>query len=841
MAETPLHFSVDPSVVYQLGESLITDAMVAIIELVKNSYDADASYSKVVIDTQGVTKPDDSFFDEEGGIITIEDDGCGMNLDEIRNGWLTISGRHKLKMKRQNKITKRGRSPLGDKGLGRLGVQKLGKNVEIYTQKEGGKGYHLGFSWLEFISAKKIENVKIIIDEIVFPKPAGTKIVISGLMEPELWEAEKKMVSKGTKNKKGKNIRKQNSVIDRLRKELSRLVSPYKEIRDFTVFIEKDGIPIDLTEISDSIRNNALLRYKIKFDGKKLLISGKAKLNYFLPTNKDDLLTFQKIVNRDNGEKFYNFLETQNLIQKFKCNRARTNNWFIDFEYKRNFADMDKVEFLSDGLIANPGSFFGEIDVFNFNILDSEQHLFDQKSEYRQLLKDNSGIRVFRDGFSIRVDQDWLGLGQQQTIGGSFYGLRPLNTLGFISLTAQENINLEETTDREGFKDTSFYRNFFLLLAEFVKFSSDIQEDLRRACNEFRKKYQETSAGIDTNETTENITKQLEKKLAEANNYQKNIILLKDKISKKKSSAINIIDALAENKNISKELQCRAIDILRQFKQLMDETDNTLNRMDEYILELSSLKDHPVIIKERIKDLHKQIEIMYETVALGLAAEVLAHEISNVTDQLAMRAKAIKTYLAKQKITDKDVLIFIEYVNSAISALQKQMTFLSPALRYVRERRIIIDMEDFINEIKVYFTEKWEKCPISINVLLDVPFSVKINKGKLIQIIDNLILNSEYWLKEDIKQGKIKKGIVYLHVSSPYITIFDNGRGIDPIVEFSLFEPFITTKVSGRGLGLFIVKQLLDSEGCNIELLLEKNNKKHYYKFRLNFGEVIND
>ena len=83
MMDSLLHFEVHPSVVYQLGESLISDATQAIIELVKNSYDADASYSKVVIDTQGLTKQQDYYyFEEPGGIISIEDDGFGMDLTD---------------------------------------------------------------------------------------------------------------------------------------------------------------------------------------------------------------------------------------------------------------------------------------------------------------------------------------------------------------------------------------------------------------------------------------------------------------------------------------------------------------------------------------------------------------------------------------------------------------------------------------------------------------------------------------------------------------------------------------------------------------------------------------
>jgi signal transduction histidine kinase len=170
------------------------------------------------------------------------------------------------------------------------------------------------------------------------------------------------------------------------------------------------------------------------------------------------------------------------------------------------------------------------------------------------------------------------------------------------------------------------------------------------------------------------------------------------------------------------------------------------------------------------------------------------------------------------------------------------MAFLSPTLRFVREKRHEINMNDFINELLVYFEERWKDFPINIKLSTDdMPFFVRINKGKLIQIIDNLILNSEYWLKEDIKQGKIKKGVVTVNMLFPYVQVYDNGRGIDPTVEEILFEPFISTKIDGRGLGLFIVKQLLNSEGCDIVLLLDRNKKRRLFKFQIDLGCIIHE
>ena len=121
------------------------------------------------------------------------------------------------------------------------------------------------------------------------------------------------------------------------------------------------------------------------------------------------------------------------------------------------------------------------------------------------------------------------------------------------------------------------------------------------------------------------------------------------------------------------------------------------------------------------------------------------------------------------------------------------------------------------------------------------PFLVRINKGKLTQVIDNLVLNSEYWLKEDIAQRRIDSGTINIEVSRPFVRVFDSGSGIDPSVEHALFEPFISAKAKGqgRGLGLFIVKQLLDSESCSINLLPERNKQRRLFKFQIDLRGAL--
>lgn len=827
-ATTLLHFGVHPSVVYQLGESLISDAVQALIELVKNCYDADATYAKVLIDTEGNVGVSDAFFPPTGGRIIVEDDGQGMDLEDIEGGWFTISNRKKRELKRARRTTPGGRTPLGDKGLGRLGVQRLGETLEIFTKSDDHIGYHFGFSWLDFETAPSLEKVDIKFSEIEYPRKHGTKVVVSGLKEPNLWRGQ--------------------DALKRLEQELSRMISPYREIRDFTVAVEVDGKRLELVEISDRLRAIAPVQYSVKFDGTQIVIQGRARLNFFRPSKAAEAEEFALIAEADNGRAFFDFLREQKHAGTIGLSLARSKPWFVEFRKEQLLANIDKVQHVSgeDGSIANPGPFVGEVDSFSLGATASQdQDVFSRATEYRSHIKDLSGIRVYRDGFAIRVEHDWLKFGAQWTSAPSYYGLKPDNTLGYIALSARENMQLEETTDREGFKDSPYYRNFYALLEEFKSFTTMAHEFFRRSWVNFRKAQHERLARVDSRKTVEDIAQTIKKGLAEAPAQQSRL----DGIRARLAASVSASRAVASNLELAKEvtpgLQQQATEALTDLESLLSEAREVIGRELAYLEELGSMRTLGQVLEDRVDAVRRQMDDMYETVALGLTAEALSHEVFNVADQLAKRAKSAQTLIRSKGISDRTLLAFIEYVQSSVIALRKQMSFLSPSLRYVRDQRHDINIHEFASELAEYYGERLTRNRIGM-VLMGAngqPFNVRMNKGKLTQVIDNLVLNSEYWLKEDIAQGRIKAGTITLELSRPFIRLFDDGRGVDPSIEQSLFEPFVSAKAKGqgRGLGLFIARQLLDSEGCAIGIVPERNRHRRLFKFQIDLRGVQYD
>ena len=825
---TRAHFEVHPSVVYQLGESLISDVVQALIELVKNCYDADASYAKVTIDTQGVIDVAGAIYPSLGGRIIVEDDGHGMDLADVESGWLTISNRKKRDLKQAKKTTPGGRTPLGDKGLGRLGVQRLGENLEIFTKSKAESGYHFGFSWLDFETAPKLEDVDIHLDEVKYPRQNGTKVVVSGLRELDIW--------------RGQNA------LKRLEQELSRMISPYRQIRDFTVTVEVDGKPLELLEISDQIRDIAPVRYSLSFDGMQLVVQGRARLDFFRPSSTKEAELFALIAESDDGQAFFDFLQKQKLSKTLGLARSQSKQWFVEFRWQRPLMNLDKVQSIpfGNGGVANPGPFAGEVDTFDLGTTAFQnQSVFDRISEYRRHIKELSGIRVYRDGFAIRVDHDWLKLGAQWTSATSYYGLKPDNTLGYIALSARDNMELEETTDREGFKDSPYYRNFYALLEDFKMFTTTAHDFFGRSWADFRKMRNEALARVDSRKTVEDISKTIKKGLAEAPEHQKRLDVFKTRLGVSASSSKTVVSKLKSAKEITPELREKITDALSDLEPLLGEAKEAIDRLSTYLEEIGALRSMGQVLEDRVDGIRRQMDDMYETVALGLTAEALSHEVYNVADQLSKRVKSAQTTLRNKGIKDRPILAFIEYVQSSVMALRKQMSFLSPSLRYVREQRHNIDLPEFIAELIEFYNDRLLKNKIKMHLscLDTVPFVVRMNKGKLTQVIDNLVLNSEYWLKEDISQKRMDSGSIFVDISRPFVRIHDNGNGIDPSVELAIFEPFVSAKAKGqgRGLGLFIVKQLLDSEGCNIGLLPERNKQRRLYKFQIDLRGALHE
>jgi signal transduction histidine kinase len=819
MPERKEHFEIHASVVFQLGESLITSPVQALLELIKNSYDADATYCKVTVITSG-PPPEDTRFPNARGWIVVEDDGIGMDLSDIKLGWLTISNSRKRQFKARKQLTSRGRTPLGDKGLGRLGTQRLGANLEMMTRKADGEQYSLAIPWNDFRTEDKLSNIAVPVRTERAAPGHGTTLIVSDLGDLSLW---------------------QGTGVVQLERQLSQLISPYQEVREFTILVAANGNRIELAEIGPQLRAAAQIHYDITFNG-LFEVRGKAKLSYFRPAKEPERTMFQQSVEVDNGNNFYDFLQHRRGADRFRMQRSSAP-WFIEYMQAKEFEDFPELQ-VENGILANPGPFRGIVDYFTLGAEDvKQQSIFDSASEFRNVINTFSGIRVFRDGFGIRVDKDWLMLGAQQTGGSSWYGLRPQNTLGYVALTAKDNSQLEETTDREGFKHNACYENFYELMQYFITFSADAQEFLRRGWNDFRRENLTAEVTKSYAIPPEELGATVSTALARAVEHRAALQIAGKRLRTTADSATSAIkDLLAGPETAANADHIRAE--LESLRQNIDSAAAIVDKVDLYLNELRGLEKVSLVLQEQIEALREQMRQVHEMVGLGITAEALAHEINNVASELATRTQQLSRHVRAHGIKDQKISTFLLYVGSTVNALKKQLIFLAPSLQFVREKREVIQLKEFISEVFRHYIQRFKDEPISLQLgVTDPHFNISMNRGKLIQVLDNLFLNSEYWLNEDVKMHRINRGVVLVETHRPVLTVSDNGRGVDPLLESSVFEPFVSGKGKGkgRGLGLYIVRQLLEAEGCHIDLSSERNKFGRLFKFEIDLSGVVVD
>jgi signal transduction histidine kinase len=805
-------FDIDPRVVYQLGEELVTNELQALLELVKNAYDADARSVTVSIDTR-VSPGEDSSFPEARGVIVVDDSGEGMGADAIESGWLLISSSRKRAMKDAGLVTaKHKRTPLGDKGLGRLSAQRLGDNLEIYTRPVGAPTeLYVGVHWPDFLSAERLRQVPVRMREIVPPtRKEGTRLVVSNLRNPTMWEGD--------------------TAAMRLASDLSRFISPYRGVRDFRLTVSINDKLVDLATVDESIRRGARVQFAFIFDGETLRIDGKCRLTMFQPARRarpEDRLFFRQHIRADNGQRLQEYLLrklAQGAGADLQLRESKQSGWFLEFGQVIEVPPMGGLQRLADGSFANPGPFYGEVEGYQ---LDPDEG-FAGEQVNTEYVKGLAGIRIFRDGFGIPLARDWLNLARAWTSAPSWYSLRPDNTLGFVEISAAQNAQLQETSDREGFKESPYSKNFFRILERFVAFANATQTELRRTMLSYRGEIEAGEVGLEA-ETPEEAIDELARKAKRASGLRSKVVSVTAEVGAKTAQTEGLQERLQTPLSPADLRAARGQ--VKDLASSLKDAHAVLIKVQDDLVSLEQLAPALNLVRTQVDTLRQELNDTYELMSLGLTAEAMSHEITQVMDNLAVRTKEVRDYLTAH---NKGELIatYVEDVRSAISALRRQLAHMAPSLRYARESRERFDLNDFLMRLAKYHNQRMFGQGIRVRIgRSPKPFLVTVNPGKLTQVIDNLVLNSQYWIQQAIDSHQIDEGEMTITVEPPLIAVEDSGGGVDKSVENSLFEPFVSTRTGGRGLGLYVVRQLLATEGATIRLAPERNPEGRRHQF----------
>jgi|GEM_PF-281342 len=215
-----------------IGQDLIKDAPAALIELVKNSYDADAS--RVTIDIER------SRTDELGQSITfrISDDGHGMSRETVVHSWLVPATAYKS----QKKYSPNGRRMQGNKGIGRYAAFVLGNELLLRTIDSEGQETTVFLDWNDFQKHEFLDQVPVLVETKPSQMSSGTIFEISAVgIHASSWHEKP---------------------VGQLRLELRKLISPFRDDLDpFAITLNVSGFPEPYNRFSEEIEPLSLVQF----------------------------------------------------------------------------------------------------------------------------------------------------------------------------------------------------------------------------------------------------------------------------------------------------------------------------------------------------------------------------------------------------------------------------------------------------------------------------------------------------------------------------------------------------------------------------------------------------
>lgn len=421
-----------------LGEELIGSQHLALFELIKNAYDADAD--DVLISIKNIN-------DVPNTTISIKDNGCGMTLDTIKNSWLEPGTDSKEKMVKSREYTpKYHRLPLGSKGVGRFAAYKLGNVITLYTKTLSDGEFKVIVDLNEALSRKYLDEFLINIEKVPNNKSriktsTGTEIIISDITKP--------LTSVNIIN---------------LNKQILSIQSPFEYFRYKNKKIKNPiNIELECPEYQDKIKetsineliDSSIYRFRFKF------VNGQLEYEYKFTPNKQ-LQVSTKLKSR----------EIKEIIENIT-----TLDEHSPVKEPSYYEELRQIQ----------GSFY----CYDFDT--KIMQFYQNKQALKTYTSENSGIRVYRSGMRVynygEKGDDWLELDQDR-INDPSRTLSNRLIVGAVELDSQTTSYLREKTNREGFIDDDAYQKLKLvvkaILSVFNRERLKDKDKLRLATNDYK-------------------------------------------------------------------------------------------------------------------------------------------------------------------------------------------------------------------------------------------------------------------------------------------------------------------------------------------------------------------
>lgn len=720
-----------------LGNQLIKDERIALIELIKNSYDADANWVKVTFENFGK-----NYEVLSNSKIIIQDNGDGMTKDVLSNQFLNPATPGKKKQKDKNNKTKKGRIIQGEKGIGRFAMLKLGRRIDVVTKTIDDELEHLlhyDFSKYdeEFLTEDDKEK-ELFLDDLSVqleernPEIFVNKDIVLGIQKCKQpakgTQIEISNLNKGWTEDKVKNvandIMKLQSIFDEITNKENDLKN---DPNSFFVYLYKDSDYKNYTEsyienLSVLIENKAVLKIDKGF------------------FNSEDLSYSFKL----NGIPQKLFLSSPDL-KGFKIFKD-----YFETVLKPTLFEERKIEC---------GSFHFSFYVFDFTPKAPAKFLLDdndkEKIRPHRIYLYRDGIRVYPYG---DPEDDWL---QIDTFRGTISAgdfLSNDQVIGVVKISHKDNPRLKDKTNREGLIDDGYATTDFIkLLQLFLRYIRHIPYEQYKIDNKRR-------------ETQKQIA---EKQIAS------NFEILRDIVK--------------DNKTATEKLN----EIEKEYKS-----------EKQFLL--------------------RRAETTENLAGVGLSVETASHDIMRMMNLVVSNLdNLIRDIMSSDEIDNDALLKELNSIRGSLGFVHAQLKDIQLLFTSSKQRRRTIQVKEILDKvIKIYRnTAKKANVNIEINEISKSPLIAKTTDAVLLQVLLNLFDNSIYWLSTiDIKSKKI---VITLDGDNCRLIFSDNGPGVKDSSLPYIFEPFYSGKgEEGRGLGLYIARQLLERNDYSIEYADLPSDKK---------------
>jgi signal transduction histidine kinase len=704
-----------------LGDELISSETVALIELVKNAYDADAN-NVLIKFSDPLTKGD--------GSLIVYDDGHGMDMTTIRESWMVIAASTK-KEKKESKNGKR--RVLGEKGIGRFASSRIATELELITKTENNaKEIYALFDWSQF------DDDNLFLDEVLFLAEEKENEEIRIMYETPPFSERKK--NSGTILKMNflkKNW--ENFDLYELQRGLSRLISPFNSDKEFNIYLD---LPKEYSDFSSKIESPEIIKYPHYTVHGRVGNEGNFELTVKIETEVEP-----------------HFIHG-NIYRKLE-----NNDWkIVSSTHKPEVLESSKQVFKN----IECGAFSFELRIWDRDNLENViQKIGGGIRSIRKDLDAIAGINIYRDGFRVmpygEPGNDWLRLDLRR-VQNPTKNLSNNQITGYISITANENPQLHDRSNREGLDNNSAYNDLQGILKLFLNEIENLRWGARR------KKPDNENESVDGKSLFQSPDfEAIKKSMREGNTEDKKTIELLDQVETDWKEQV------------------------KKFKTVLSQ--------------YHALATLGGIIDKVLHDGRQPLATIQTEAGLGkeCTTEWLTLEGERITiDKIEM--KALDDGLSKVAIQAnilRDVFRRVEPFGGRKKGRPKKY--------YI---------EDIIQQNFVNYKREIEENNIEISIP-ETQTLVSIDITELSEIFTNLITNSIYWLTQVPRNKRYIRVLLDRTSNGGLEIIFsDSGPGIDPKLKAHIFEPYFSNKPDGHGLGLCLVGEIVkDYYNGTVELL----------------------